>query len=73
MKMFLFAAVATMSLASFVLAEELTVTIQKVDAKAGTITYAKFAFKKKDDARYESPRSHDGDHHQRLQDRQRRN
>ena len=43
MKKFVFAAIATVALTGFVVAEDLTVSISKVDAKAGTITYAKFA------------------------------
>jgi hypothetical protein len=48
MKMFLFAAVAAVSLASFVLGEEITGNITKSDAKAGTITFSKFGKKGED-------------------------
>jgi hypothetical protein len=53
MKRFVLALVCSVALVGFVMAEELTVSIQKVDAKAGTITYVSFGKgfgKKKDDA-----------------------
>jgi hypothetical protein len=44
MKKFAFAAFATVACVGFVMAEDMTVIIQKVDAKAGTITYKKGGF-----------------------------
>jgi hypothetical protein len=48
MRKFAFATMATVACVGFVMAEDMTVIIQKVDAKAGTITYVKgFGFGKK--------------------------
>ena len=48
MKKLAFAAMATIACVGFVMAEDMTVIIQKVDSKAGTITYLKgFGFGKK--------------------------
>jgi len=57
MKKFAFAAMATVACVGFVMAEEMTVNIQKVDAKAGTITYVKGGKFKKDDAPAPEPKT----------------
>src|SRR5438445_7836492 len=50
MRRFVFAIIATFALVGFVVAEELTVVITKVDTSKNTITYTKGGFgKKKDD------------------------